>query len=52
MCAHLREVSIIFVRMLQEEAENFENAGLPVARPNSMNNYGGLHFPCHIVIHK
>eukprot|EP01111_Echinosteliopsis_oligospora_P009881 TRINITY_DN2981_c0_g1_i1.p1 TRINITY_DN2981_c0_g1~~TRINITY_DN2981_c0_g1_i1.p1 ORF type:complete len:385 (-),score=104.98 TRINITY_DN2981_c0_g1_i1:12-1166(-) len=29
-----------FCRQLLEEVENFENSGLPVTRPNSMNNYG------------
>jgi hypothetical protein len=27
-------------RELIEEVESFENSGLPVMRPNSMNNYG------------
>jgi len=27
-------------RELIEEIDNFENAGLPISRPNSMNNYG------------
>lgn len=29
-----------FCREFIEEIENFENSGLPVNRPNSMNNYG------------
>lgn len=29
-----------FQRELIEEVDNFERAGLPVSRPNSMNNYG------------
>jgi len=31
-----------FCRQLIEETENFENSGLPVTRPNSMNNYGAI----------
>lgn len=29
-----------FCKQLIEEVENFEHSGLPVSRPNSMNNYG------------
>ncbi|KAF2069017.1 hypothetical protein CYY_009665 [Polysphondylium violaceum] len=29
-----------FCKKLLEEIENFKNTGLPIARPNSMNNYG------------
>jgi len=29
-----------FMAMFVEEIENFERSGLPVSRPNSMNNYG------------
>jgi hypothetical protein len=29
-----------FCRELIEEVEHFENSGMPVSRPNSMNNYG------------
>jgi hypothetical protein len=29
-----------FCRDLLEEVENFEHSGLPISRPNSMNNYG------------
>jgi len=29
-----------FCNLLIEEIENFERSGLPVSRPNSMNNYG------------
>eukprot|EP01130_Rhizamoeba_saxonica_P014131 TRINITY_DN6126_c0_g1_i2.p1 TRINITY_DN6126_c0_g1~~TRINITY_DN6126_c0_g1_i2.p1 ORF type:complete len:466 (-),score=88.45 TRINITY_DN6126_c0_g1_i2:6-1382(-) len=29
-----------FCSMLIEEINNFENSGLPIQRPNSMNNYG------------
>merc|ERR1712100_30684 len=29
-----------FRKLLVEEVENFENSGLPISRPNSMNNYG------------
>jgi hypothetical protein len=29
-----------FCKELLEEADNFEHSGLPVSRPNSMNNYG------------
>jgi len=31
-----------FCRQLIEETEQFENSGLPVTRPNTMNNYGAV----------
>lgn len=32
---------LFFCSKLIQEVENFEKSGLPVSRPNSMNNYGG-----------
>jgi hypothetical protein len=34
--------SMDFCRALIDEIQNFEKSGLPINRPNSMNNYGGV----------